>query len=166
MKKLFFFFAFIGLFAINNANAQACSGAKSTAASKKSCAATCAKTAAAKAASLDMMVEARTCPASGKVSYVKKNVCATSGKVSYTDVEYCTKSNKFVNVSPKAVGQEKAPVCTKGKTTSAKAVKTGAEMTKKSCTAAQKASCTKGKNTKATTKATAKVKLVSNQEQK
>lgn len=176
MKKFLFFFAFMGLFAINNVDAQCTKG--KTAAAKKSCAATCAKTAAAKAASLDATVEARTCPASGKVSYVKKNVCAMSGKVSYADVEYCTKSQKFVNVSPKAVNQVKAPACNKAKTTSAKAVKTSADLPKtKSCTAAQKAACAKtctaaekaaclGKTAKATSVETGvRAKLVANEEQ-
>lgn len=119
MKKLFFLFAFLGVFSLA-ANAQSCPYSKTAAKSDK---VVCSKTAAAKAASLDNSIEARTCAKSGSVSYVKKSVCAKSGKVSYSDVEYCTKSAKFVNVSPKAMGAKKScdpAACAKGKTVSNK----------------------------------------------
>lgn len=118
-------------------------------------------TAAAKAASLDDSIEKRTCPQSGKVSYLRKSVCEKSGKVSLTEVEYCSKSEKFINVSPRKAG------CTKSKAAGA----CGAKATKVSgkasscCSSAQKAACAKKcKANKAKTKTVpssgAKVKLV------
>jgi hypothetical protein len=152
MKKFFFLFALLGLFAFT-ADAQKCS--KATAASKEG--GCCAKTeaAAAKAAKMDDAI-VRQVSDDGTVKYTRKEVCSKSGKVSYTDVEYCTKSSKFVNVSP----SEKKAACTK-KTSATKVSSTS----KKACCAkgGKKASCSKKEANTSTTEAAegdAKVKLV------
>ena len=157
MKKFFFLFAMLGLFAFT-ADAQ-CSKAKGT-----SNAACCAKNkaAAAKAAKLDDSI-VRQVSNDGEVTYTRKNVAAESGKVSFTNVEYCSKSGKFVNVSP----ADKKAACTKNgraskvSSTSKKACSKGG---KKACCAkgAKKASCHKGEkaSTETSQAGDAKVKLV------
>lgn len=153
MKKLFFLFAFLGLFAFAaNAQKKACCASK-TAAAKVSCTTSAdADKAAAEDASIVKQVSN-----TGDVTYTRKSVCPTSGKVSYTDVEYCSKSGKFINVSP----SEKAAACSK----SASATKVSST-SKKACCAkgASKAGCSDKKAEKASTEQSegdAKVKLVS-----
>ncbi len=151
MKKLFFLFAFIGLFAFAaNAQKKACCASKTASAEKVSCTSTAdAEKAATEDASIVKQVSN-----TGEVSFARKEVCATTGKVSYTSVEYCTKSNKFVNVSP----SEKA-ACTKA----ASATKVSSTEKKACCAKGAKAGCDK-KAEKASTEGVesgAKVKLVS-----
>lgn len=55
--------------------------------------------AAAKLASMDATIEAKTCPVTGTVSYVRKET-STNGTVSYVDVSYDATTNSFVNVAP------------------------------------------------------------------
>jgi len=153
------FTLFLGL----NLQAQDCPYSKKSHAKVEKAEST-SSVAAAKAASLDDSIEKRTCPQSGKVSYLRKSVCEKSGKVSLTEVEYCSKSGKFINASPRKSG------CSKSKA----ADKEGAKATKVSgkahsgCTPAQKAECAKkceGKktNTKSVQSSSAKVKLVKNE---
>lgn len=171
MKKLFLLLAFSGAVGFA-ANAQ-CSGSKSASASAavsdETPGAHCAA-AAAKLASMDASIETRTCPQTGKVSYMKKNVSAENGKATFTEVEYCSKSGKFVNVSP----SEKA-ACTKSKagcTGDAKATKVSSTGTGAGCCAGAKAAsascCDKSKSSGAssigTTKKAATAKLVSNED--
>ncbi|MDZ4683173.1 MAG: hypothetical protein SH848_14995 [Saprospiraceae bacterium] len=168
MKKLFLLLAFSGAVGFA-ANAQ-CSGSKSasTDASIETPGAHCAA-AAAKLASLDASIETRTCPQTGKVSYMKKNVSAENGKATFMEVEYCSKSGKFINVSP----SEKA-ACTKSKagcSGDAKATKVSSAGGAGCCAGAKAASascCDKSKSSSAssigTTKKAATAKLVSNQE--
>lgn len=130
MKKLFFLFAFLGLFIFAaNAQSKACCAAKSAAVEKTSCSVSSdAEKAAATDASIVKLVSN-----AGEVSYTRKEVCPTSGKVSYQAVEFCTKEGKFVNVSP----SEKAACCAKGSATKVSS-------TKKSCCAdGDKAKCAK-----------------------
>ncbi|MFQ5445809.1 MAG: hypothetical protein ACE5FF_02650 [Saprospiraceae bacterium] len=97
MKKFFFLFAFIGLFAFA-ANAQSkscCAGKKG--AEKVSCTAASAE-AAAKAASTDDSIVKQVSD-KGEVTYTRKEV-AGNGEVKYIPVEYCTKESKFVSVTP------------------------------------------------------------------
>lgn len=168
MKKLFLLLAFSGAVGFA-ANAQ-CSGSKSAsaAASVETPSAHCAA-AAAKLASMDASIETRTCPQTGKVSYMKKNVSAEGGKATFTEVEYCSKSGKFINVSP----SEKA-ACTKSKagcSGDAKATKVSATGGAGCCSGAKAASascCDKSKSSGAssigTTKKAATAKLVSNED--
>jgi len=151
MKKLFFLFAFMGLFAFAaTAQKKACCASKSASTEKVS-AATLAE--AEKAASEDASI-VKQVSNTGDVTFTRKEVCAVSGKVSYTDVEFCTKSSKFVNVSP----SEKA-ACAK----SASATKVSSTDKKACCDKGDKACCDK-KGKKASSEAVesgAKVKLVS-----
>ena len=168
MKKLFLLLAFSGAVGFA-ANAQ-CSGSKSASASAdvETPGAHCTA-AAAKLASMDASIETRTCPQTGKVSYMKKNVSAENGKATFTEVEYCSKSGKFVNVSP----SEKA-ACTKSKagcSGDAKATKVSATGGAGCCAGAKAASascCDKSKASGAssigTTKKAATAKLVSNED--
>ena len=135
MKKLFFLFALMGLFAFT-ASAQDkphCTKKASSAkvCTKKASSKACAGTAAAmeKAAAADKNI-VRQVADNGEVKYVRKSVCPMSGKVSYEPVEYCSKAGKFINVSP----GEKGASCTK---------KAGA--TKVSSSTSEKACCAKGK---------------------
>jgi hypothetical protein len=113
MKKFFFLFAFIGLFAFA-ANAQTkscCAGKKG--AEKVSCTAASAE-AAEKAASADASIVKQVSD-KGEVSYTRKEV-ADNGNVNYIPVEYCTKESKFVNLSPSGVkaccaGKDKKASC-------------------------------------------------------
>jgi len=118
MKKflvLFAMVAFVGTMA--SAQAKTCTKSKAactksktactksktataTTVSTKEALPTCSVAAAAKLASLDENIEAKTCSASGKVSYYKKSVCSTSGKVSMKPVQFCSSSKAFVNVAP------------------------------------------------------------------
>lgn len=110
MKKflvLFAMVAFVGTMASAQSPAKctkskaACT--KSKTASAKTVSAelpACSVKAAAQLASLDENIQAKTCAASGKVSYYKKNVCSASGKVSLKEVKYCGTSKAFVNVAP------------------------------------------------------------------
>ena len=158
MKKLFFLFAFVGLFAFcADAQKKACCAAKGVSADKVSCTAA-ASTDADKAASADASI-VKQVSNTGEVSYARKEVCPTTGKVSFTSVEYCTKTGKFVNVSP----SEKAASCTKSATA------TKVSTTKKACCAggANKACCKPGEKAAATTTTTQtdapKAKMVSSE---
>ncbi|MEO1257453.1 MAG: hypothetical protein AAFZ15_01605 [Bacteroidota bacterium] len=137
MKKLFFLFAFMGVFAFA-ATAQTKSCAKSKEACAKTCAASMAKAAAADASIVKQVAN------TGEVNYVRKEVCPVTGKTTMTAVEYCTKRGKFVNVSP-----------TENKTAKATKV-SSASATKKAacCKKGSKAACTKSASAKkaATTK--------------
>ncbi len=170
MKKLFLLLAFSGAVGFA-ANAQ-CSGSKSASASVAADVETpgahCTA-AAAKLASMDASIETRTCPQTGKVSYMKKNVSAENGKATFTEVEYCSKSGKFINVSP----SEKA-ACSKSKagcSGDAKATKVSTAGGAGCCAGAKAASascCDKSKSagasSAATTKKAATAKLVSNED--
>ncbi|MCB0518397.1 MAG: hypothetical protein H6577_02665 [Lewinellaceae bacterium] len=157
MKKFFFLFAFIGLFAFAaNAQKKACCAAKGASTEKVSCTTSAdAERAASSDASIVKQVSN-----TGDVSYTRKNVCPVTGKVSYEAVEYCTKSGKFVNVSP----SDKA-ACTK----SASATKVSSSEKKACCDKGAeggKACCKKdaGKaSNTSTTTGDAKVKLVSDE---
>lgn len=169
MQKLFVLFTFL-CFATFSANAQSCNPAACKKAQKNvKVEATQTNEAAVKLAAMEENIETRTCPTSGKVSFVRKDVCATSGTVKYSDVEYCTKSAKFVNVSPSA----KASCSKSAKTSASCSAKKGASAknvsaetpAKKTCCAGKSASgCAKGaKTTEAAPAADdAKVKLISN----
>ena len=133
MKKLFFLFAFMGLFAFA-ANAQ-----KACCASKKG--ESVSTSVLEKAADSDESI-VKQVSNDGEVTYVRKNVCPTSGKVSFTDVEYCTKSSKFVNVSPSDNEKE----CTK----TATATKVSSKDKKSCCAKGSKSSCDKDKKASAT----------------
>ncbi len=158
MKKFFFLFAFIGLFAFAaNAQKKACCAAKGASAEKISCTSSAAAD-AEKAAESDASI-VKQVSNTGEASFVRKSVCPTSGKVSYEAVEYCTKSGKFVNVSP----SEKAASCTK----SASATKVSSNEKKACCAGGEKAgkACCKKDGEKASSTSTstssdAKVKLV------
>ena len=101
MKKFFFLFAFIGLFAFAaNAQSKSCCAGKKGAGAKVSCTAASAE-AAAKAANSDASIVKQVSD-KGEVSYTRKDV-ADNGDVKYIPVEYCTKEGKFVNVSPSGV---------------------------------------------------------------
>ncbi len=168
MKKLFLLLAFSGAVGFA-ANAQ-CSGSKSaSAAASVETPDAHGAAAAAKLASMDASIETRTCPHTGKVSYMKKNVSAENGKATFTEVEYCSKSGKFVNVSP----SEKA-ACSKSKagcSGDAKATKVSSTGGAGCCAGAKAASascCDKSKSSGAssvgTTKKVATAKLVSNED--
>ena len=147
MKKLFFLFAIMGIFAFAaEAQTKACCASKAGAK-------VCSKT-MDKAASVDASL-VKQVSNKGEVTYVRKEVCPMSGKVSMAQVEYCTKTGKFVNVSPSA----KKAACTK----KASATKVSSTTKKACCAKGSKAACTKKAST---TKAasTSKVKLVSNDE--
>lgn len=155
MKKLFFLFAFLGLFVFAaNAQKKACCASKSASTEKVSCTVSAD---AEKAASTDASI-VKQVSNTGDVTYVRKDVCPTSGKVSYSNVEYCTKSGKFINVSP----SEKAACCAKD------ASATKVSSTKKACCAGgDKAGCSKDGKKASNTKVSsdAKVKLVSEENQ-
>lgn len=171
MKKLFLLFAFFGAVSFA-ANAQ-CSHAKSASAASTSVDAPghCTASAAAKLASADASIETRTCPQTGKVSYMKKTVSAETGKATFTEVEYCSKSGKFVNVSPseKAACSKSKAACS-GDAKATKVSSTGG--TGAACCAGAKAAsascCDKSKSSgaasTATTKKAATAKLVSNED--
>jgi hypothetical protein len=156
MKKLFFLFAFMGLFAFGaTAQKKACCAAKA-AGEKTSCSAA-SMTDADKAAAADASI-VKQVSNTGEVSYSRKEVCPTTGKVSLTNVEYCTKSAKFINMSPSDV----KAACTK----SASATKVSSTEKKASCAAGEKAGCCAKKGEKASTTSTeneGKVKLVSSE---
>lgn len=156
MKKLFFLFAFLGLFVFAaHAQTKACCASKSASAEKASCTVSAD---AEKAATEDASI-VRQVSNTGEVSYTRKEVCPTTGKVSYQAVEYCTKSGKFVNVSP----SENAASCTK----SASATKVSST-SKKACCAGggDKSCCTKDAKKASNEKVSsdAKVKLVNSEE--
>jgi hypothetical protein len=159
MKKFFFLFAFLGVFALTaEAQKKACCAAKGASADKVSCSSS-AMVDAEKAAAADASI-VKQVSNTGEVSYTRKETCPVTGKVSYSAVEYCTKSAKFINVSP----SEKAASCTKA----ASATKVSATQ-KKACCAqgANKACCKPGEKTSgASTEASEepKVKLVNNEE--
>lgn len=154
MKKLFFLFAFMGLFAFaSTAQTKACCASKS--ASSKACSATMDK-----AASADQSI-VKQVSNSGEVNYVRKEVCPHSGKVTLASVEYCTKSGKFINVSPGDA--EKKASCTK----SASATKVSDTGKKACCAEGEMKACCSKKSGKAATKVStkeAKVKLVSDKQ--
>ena len=102
MKKVLFSVFFFSLMVVG-AQAQKSACAKSCAAKPSSASVSAcsdSNAAAAKLASMDPTIETRTCPASGKVSYVRKQASTDNGAVSYVDVSYDATSNSFVNVSP------------------------------------------------------------------
>lgn len=143
MKKLFLLFAFTGVVALANAQAQQCQASMANSGNH----ACCAKTAAAKAAALDNTIEQRVNAETGEVSYVRKVSYAGTDKVTYTDVEYCTKAGKFINVSP-----GKKSCCNKG------AEGAGCEKSKSPTS-------TSSASTSTSTPKSASVKLVSNKNQ-
>jgi len=114
MKKVIFSIFFFSLMVVGvQAQKSTCSKssctAKPAAAMSSSCgdhnsasaaSATESNAAAAKLASMDPTIEARTCPVSGTVSYVRKEKGATAGQYTYVDLAYDAKTNSFVNVSP------------------------------------------------------------------
>lgn len=111
MKKAIFFFAFIFALSLANANAQSCCAGKSACAMKMS-----------QAAASDTNIEKRMAD-DGTVSYVRKEADA-QGNVKFVSVQFDETANAFVNVAPKtATASDKA------------------EMTKKSCSAAEMKSC-------------------------
>jgi hypothetical protein len=135
MKSFLLLFSLIFFISINS-NAQECSYAKS--AKAKVDKTHCTASAAAKMAALDEHIESRTCPQTGKVSYVRKSVCPQSGKTTLTDVEYCSKTSKFINVSPRQKS------CTKQNgAAGSKAKATKAANKSINCSPAQKAACAK-----------------------
>ena len=150
MKKYFFLFAMLGLFAFT-------AGAQCTKAKGASKAACCAKNkaAAAKAAKMDDSI-VRQVSNDGEVTYLRQIADIETGKVTSTPVEYCSKAGKFINVSPS--GNKAA--CTKN----GRASKVSST-SKKACCAkgAKKGSCHKGgEKTSSDTGQTngAKVKMV------
>ena len=148
MKKLFFLFAFMGVFAFTaTAQTKACCA---KGASAKVCAKTMDKAASADASIVKQVSN------KGDVSYVRKEVCPVTGKTTMKSVEYCTKSNKFVNVSP----SEMKKACSK----SASATKVSSTSKKACCAKGKKAACTKSATTKKAATTGAKVKLVSETE--
>ena len=161
MKKIFFLFVCLGLFAFSaNAQKKACCASKAKGASTTEVSCSAAAAAAAEtAASTDESI-VRLVSNDGEVTYSRKEVCPVTGTVSQVAVEYCTKNNKFVNVSP---SEEKAS-CTK------KASATKVSSTeKKACCAgdkAGKACCSKPGEKASTEKAAtgAKVKFVKAEE--
>ena len=114
--------------------------------------ATDSNAAAAKLASMDPTIEARTCPVSGTVSYVRKENGAKTGEFTYVDLNYDATTNTFVNVSP--LKMEGATGCSgKGTSTSGAACCAGKATTtsssaNKSCCAgkAKTASATPNKD--------------------
>lgn len=127
MKKLFFLFAFLGLFAFaSNAQTKACCASKKSASVEKTSSAATTDIESALAADASIVKKVSN---TGEVTYVREEVDASTGKVSHQDVEFCTKSGKFVNVSP----SEKAACCTKEG--SAKKVSNKKANAKKSCCA-------------------------------
>lgn len=140
MKKLFFLFAFMGIFAFaTEAQTKACCASKTGA---KVCSKTMDKAASADANIVKQVSN------KGDVSYVRKEVCPMSGKVSLKQVEYCTKSGKFINVSPSDVA--KKGTATKVSSTTKKAC----------CKKGSKAACSKSASTKKAATTSAKAKLV------
>lgn len=108
MKKFiftFFFFSLMaaGLQAQKSSCAKSCTKgtSASVACQSKAPAAASVETdaAAAKLASMDASIEAKKCPVTGNVSYVKK-VTNQEGQVSMVDVTYDPATNAFVNVAP------------------------------------------------------------------
>lgn len=118
MKKVIFSIFFFSLMVVGvQAQKSSCSksscAAKPAAAMNSSCgepktastaSATDVNAAAAKLASMDPSIEARTCPVSGTVSYVRKENGAKVGEVTYVDLTYDATTNSFVNVSPVKMG--------------------------------------------------------------
>lgn len=152
MKKLFFLFAFMGLFAfVGTAQKKACCAKAS---SEKTSMTSAEAADVEKAATADASI-VKQVSNTGDVSYARKEVCPTTGKVSFTSVEYCTKAGKFINVSP----SEKAS-CTKD----ASATKVSSKDKKACCAGGEKAGCCakKGEKTSSTTSTTdeGQVKLV------
>ena len=143
MKKLFFLFAFMGVFSFAaTAQTKACCA---KGASSKACSKTMDSAASADASIVKLVSN------EGEVSYVRKEVCPVTGKVTMTAVEYCTKAGKFLNVSPSEA------------TKSATATKVSSTSKKACCAKGDKAGCSKNASTqKAETGA--KVKLVSETE--
>ena len=148
MKKLFFLFAFMGIFAFAaEAQTKACCASKAGA---KVCSKTMDKAASADASVVKQVSN------KGEVTYVRKDVCPMSGKVSMKQVEYCTKSGKFVNVSP----SEAKAACTK----KASATKVSSTSKKAACCKkGSKAACTKNASAKKAA-TTSSAKLVKNEE--
>ena len=155
MKKLFFLFAFMGLFTIGaSAQKKACCAAK--AAGEKTSCSSASMTDADKTAATDASI-VKQVSNTGEVSYARKEVCPTTGKVSLTSVEYCTKSAKFINMSP----SDAKASCTK----SASATKVSSTEKKACCAGGEKAACCKKgeKVSNANTESEVKVKLVSSE---
>lgn len=109
MKQVLFTFFFFSVMAVG-LQAQSSSCSKTCAAKPASAGVSCdskgaatttasATEAAAKLASMDASIESKTCPVSGKVSYVRKET-DKKGTVSLVDVSYDAATNSFVNASP------------------------------------------------------------------
>ena len=153
MKKLFFLFAFMGLFAfVGTAQKKACCAAKAS--SEKTSMTSVSAEELDKAIAADASV-VKQVSNTGDVSFARKEVCPTTGKVSFTSVEYCTKAGKFVNVSP-----ADAASCTKN----ASATKVSSKDKKAGCAGGEKAGCCAKKGEKTTSTSTnaneGQVKLV------
>jgi len=144
MKKVFFLFACLSVFALSAQAQKAC--AKTCTKSKKvtmaqGAAASVDDAVIAKAASLDDSIERKVCDKSGAVSYHMNYKCAETGKMTSKQVTYDASTAKFVNYSPsKAEGTAKKACCAAG--------------AKKACCAGGKKACSKTKS--AATKAAAK----------
>lgn len=139
MKKLFFLFAFVGLFGISSVDAQ-CSHSKKatkTAALENNADAL----AAAKFAANDDTIESRTCATSGTVSYYKKTV-GEGGDVSYAPVTFDMDTKSFVMA---AAAPAAAKGCSKAAKGCSKAEKAACSKTEKKCCSKKgaKASCSK-----------------------
>ncbi len=143
MKKLFFLFAFVGLFGFTSVNAQCTHGqakATKTAALQNNAAAM----AAAKFAANDETIESRTCSKSGRVSYYKKSV-GEGGEVSYAPVSFDMAKKAFVmaDATASAGCSKGAKACCKGGAKScSKGAKACCKGGAKSCSKGAGASCT------------------------
>lgn len=157
MKKLFFLFAFMGLFAfVGTAQKKACCAAKAS--SEKTSMTSVSAEELDKALTADASI-VKQVSNTGEVSFARKEVCATSGKVSFTGVEYCTKAGKFVNVSP---SDAENTSCTKN----ASATKVSSKDKKACCAGGEKAGCCAKKGEKTSMTSTSnegQVKLVNDQ---
>lgn len=168
MKKvLFSLFLFsvmaVGVQAQKSACSKSCTakpaaGVSSCEGKSASVATTGGSDAAAKLASMDSSIEAKTCPVTGTVSYVRKETCAGSGTVSYVDVNYDAATNTFVNVSP--MKMEGGKDCgTKGTSANGKSCCAG-KSSATSTSGSNGKSCCAGKTTATTTSTTTSGKAV------
>ncbi len=82
-------------------------------------------------AASDATIERRECSTSGKVSYFQKSTCSVSGAVSNEEVKYCGDSKAFIKVASATMEAD------------ASADGAAAPVSKKACSAAEKASCAK-----------------------
>lgn len=136
MKKVFFLFACLSVFAFNAQAQKACSKKSAACCASKAkmaqgAAASVDDAVIAKAASLDESIERKVCDMSGKVSYHMNYVCSDTGKMTSKPVMYDAGSARFVNVSPTDMSGTAAKkaccagksgkACAKGKKASLKA---------------------------------------------